>query len=75
MGEHILSGLSRFTPIDNPANFSGHDTDLAWILVILGLLLVILLIGLGVTFLRSPERELDEWGNPRNPPGGTPPPA
>ncbi|SEB12158.1 hypothetical protein [Leifsonia sp. 21MFCrub1.1] len=75
MGAHIVMGLSRFAPIDNPANYNGHDTDLIWILVILGLLLVILLIGLGVTFARNPERELDEWGNPRTPPGGTPPQA
>lgn len=65
---HFASGWSRFAPVDNPGTFSGHDSDLVGILVIIGVLLVILLIGLGVTLMRRPDREIDEWGKPTGAP-------
>ena len=72
MGISILLGLSRFAPIDNPATVGGHDGALTGLIVIVGLLLVILLIGFGVTLSRRPDKMVDEFGNePRGP--GEPP--
>ena len=67
MGINIALGLSRLAPIDNPATVTGHGEILTAILIIIALLILILLIGFGVTLARRPGKELDEWGNPTPP--------
>jgi len=63
MGINILLGLSRFAPIDNPATVSGSPNLLTGLIFIVGLILVILLIGFGVTLARRPDKAVDEFGN------------
>ena len=67
MGNTIALGLSRLAPIDNPATVTGHGEILSAIFIILALLIVILLVGFGVTLARRPGKEIDEWGNPTTP--------
>ena len=66
----IASALWRFAPIDNPATVSNHEEVGFAILLIMGMLLVLVLIGLAVSMVRQPSRELDEWGQTRK---GVPP--
>ena len=68
MGLDFALGLLRLAPIDNPATVQNHEEVGFAILLILGMLLVLVLIGLAVSMLRQPERQLDEWGQPRNGP-------
>lgn len=68
MGIITALGLSKFAPIDNPATFTGHESDFVNILIILGLVLVILLIGIGVSLARRPDRQIDEFGQPTGAP-------
>ncbi|MGO4594685.1 hypothetical protein AB4Z18_12780 [Leifsonia sp. 2TAF2] len=68
MGISTALGLWRFTPVDNPGTFTGHESDFVNILIILGVLLVILLIGIGVSFARRPDRQIDEFGEPTGAP-------
>ncbi|WP_431219755.1 hypothetical protein [Leifsonia xyli] len=73
MGNRIAFGLSHLAPIDNPATVGGHGEILTAIFVILGVLIVILLIGFGVTLARRPDKQLDEWGNATGAPPAPPP--
>jgi hypothetical protein len=68
MGINILLGLSRFVPIDNPATVGEHENLLVGLLFIVGLILVILLIGFGVTLARRPDKAIDEFGEPTGAP-------
>ena len=68
MGINILLGLSRFAPIDNPATVGGHEGLLTGLLFIVGLILVILLIGFGVTLAHRPDKMIDEFGDEKAPP-------
>jgi hypothetical protein len=68
---NIALGLSRFAPIDNPATVAPHGEVLTAIFIIVALLIVILLVGFGVTIARRPGKAIDEWGNPTTP--STPP--
>lgn len=70
MGISILLGLSRFAPIDNPATVGGSANLLAGLIFIVGLILVILLIGFGVTLAHRPDKMIDEFGDEK----GSPPP-
>jgi hypothetical protein len=70
MGHDFALGLLRLAPVDNPATVVNHQEVGFAILLILGMLLVLVLLGLGVSMMRQPERQLDEWGQQRNP---TPP--
>ena len=69
MGINILLGLSRFAPIDNPATVGGSENLLTGLIFIVGLILVILLIGFGVTLAHRPDKMIDEFGEEK----GTPP--
>lgn len=69
MGSSILLGVSRFAPIDNPATVGGHEGVLTGLIFIVGLIVVILLIGFGVTLARRPDKVVDEFANePETPP-------
>ena len=70
MGINILLGLSRFAPIDNPATVGGSENLLTGLIFIVGLILVILLIGFGVTLAHRPDKMIDELGDDK----GSPPP-
>ncbi|NUU06849.1 hypothetical protein [Leifsonia sp. C5G2] len=70
MGISILLGLSRFAPIDNPATVGGSANLLTGLIFIVGLILVILLIGFGVTLAHRPDKMIDEFGDEK----GSPPP-
>ncbi|MEN0084516.1 MAG: hypothetical protein AAGC66_07100 [Leifsonia sp.] len=70
MGITILLGLSRFAPIDNPATVGGNANLLTGLIFIVGLILVILLIGFGVTLAHRPDKMIDEFGDDK----GSPPP-
>jgi hypothetical protein len=64
--------MSILHALDNPATYQGHNGDLTAILVILGLLLVLLLIGVGVSMATRPDKQIDEWGNPAQKPPAPP---
>ncbi len=68
MGLDFTLGLLRLAPIDNPATVQNHQEVGFAILLIMGMLLVLVLIGLAVSMTRQPERQLDEWGQPRKVP-------
>ena len=68
MGLDFALGLLRLAPVDNPATVQNHEEVGFAILLILGMLLVLVLIGLAVSMMRQPERQLDEWGQARNGP-------
>jgi len=70
MGLDFALGLLRLAPVDNPATVQNHEEVGFAILLILGMLLVLVLIGLAVSMIRQPERQLDEWEKT----GGSPPP-
>ena len=74
MGINILLGLSRFAPVDNPATVGGSANLLTGLIFIVGLILVILLIGFGVTLAGRPEKMVDEFGEPIETPPSPPPP-
>lgn len=68
MGISILVGVARFAPIDNPATVGGHENLLTGLIFIVGLILVILLIGFGVTLAHRPDKMVDELGEPTEAP-------
>ncbi|MGH1549897.1 hypothetical protein ACRAWB_12270 [Leifsonia poae] len=70
MGLDFAFGLLRLAPVDNPATVQNHEEVGFAILLILGMLLVLVLIGLAVSMIRQPERQLDEWEKT----GSAPPP-
>ena len=74
MGISILLGLSRVAPIANAATVGGHESLLTGLIFIVGLILVILLIGFGVTLAGRPEKMVDEFGEPIETPPSPPPP-
>lgn len=81
MGADIALAVAHLTPVRYEAAGGDQGGVLTTIFIVIGVLVVLLLIGLGVTLARRPGRQLDEWGNPvseaKPPPAGGPaaPPA